>query len=43
MQPTSEEAVTDIARLEIRAIANCPLNFYHIKPNSATSAARALV
>jgi prolyl-tRNA synthetase len=31
VQPTSEEAVTDIARLEIKSYRQLPLNFYHIQ------------
>jgi len=30
-QPTSEEAVTDIARQEIKSYRQLPLNFYHIQ------------
>jgi prolyl-tRNA synthetase len=31
VQPTSEEAITDIARQEIRSYRQLPLNFYHIQ------------
>ncbi|MEP7155064.1 MAG: proline--tRNA ligase [Betaproteobacteria bacterium] len=31
VQPTSEEAVTDIARNEIRSYRQLPVNFYHIQ------------
>ena len=31
VQPTSEEAVTDIARQEIRSYRQLPVNFYHIQ------------
>ncbi|MBL8520143.1 MAG: proline--tRNA ligase [Betaproteobacteria bacterium] len=31
VQPTSEEAVTDIARLEIKSYRQLPLNLYHIQ------------
>ncbi len=31
LQPTSEEVVTDIARLEIRSYRQLPANFYHIQ------------
>ncbi|MBL8513571.1 MAG: proline--tRNA ligase [Betaproteobacteria bacterium] len=31
VQPTSEEAVTDIARLEIKSYRQLPVNFYHIQ------------
>ena len=31
IQPTSEEAVTDVARAEIKSYRQLPLNFYHIQ------------
>jgi prolyl-tRNA synthetase len=31
IQPTSEEAITDVARQEIRSYRQLPLNFYHIQ------------
>ena len=31
IQPTSEEAITDIARTEIRSYRQLPINFYHIQ------------
>lgn len=31
VQPTSEEAITDIARSEIRSYRQLPVNFYHIQ------------
>ncbi len=31
VQPTSEEAVTDVARSEIKSYRQLPLNFYHIQ------------
>lgn len=31
IQPTSEEAITDIARQEIRSYRQLPVNFYHIQ------------
>jgi prolyl-tRNA synthetase len=31
VQPTSEEAITDIARQEIRSYRQLPVNFYHIQ------------
>jgi prolyl-tRNA synthetase len=31
IQPTSEEAITDIARQEIRSYRQLPINFYHIQ------------
>jgi prolyl-tRNA synthetase len=31
IQPTSEEAITDIARTEIKSYRQLPLNFYHIQ------------
>lgn len=31
IQPTSEEAITDVARQEIRSYRQLPINFYHIQ------------
>ena len=31
IQPTSEEAITDVARAEIKSYRQLPLNFYHIQ------------
>jgi prolyl-tRNA synthetase len=31
VQPTSEEAITDVARTEIRSYRQLPINFYHIQ------------
>ncbi|MBI1835182.1 MAG: proline--tRNA ligase, partial [Burkholderiales bacterium] len=31
IQPTSEEAITDVARQEIKSYRQLPLNFYHIQ------------